>query len=84
MGRVMLCGIKSGGQQAIEISLDEIYVPLAAEALPEACETLKRDLGRSTHGGRRRVASAEAELFSDPVPTVRITMRDLLTQAGWP
>ena len=36
MGRVVLRGIKSGGQQAIELSLDEIHVPLAAEALPEA------------------------------------------------
>ncbi len=82
MGRVVLRGIKSGGQQAIELSLDEIYVPLAAEALPEARETLKRNLGRSTQGGRRQVAPAEAEWLADHAPAVRITMHDLLTQAN--
>jgi hypothetical protein len=51
MGRVVLRGIKRGGQQAIELSLDEIYVPLAAEALPEARETLRRGLARSPSGG---------------------------------
>jgi hypothetical protein len=81
MGRVVLRGIKSGGQQAIELSLDEIYVPLAAEALPEARETLKRRLGRSTRGARRSVAPAEGELLADHAPAVRISMRDLLTQA---
>ena len=32
MGRVVLRGIKRGGQQAVELALDDIYVPLAAEA----------------------------------------------------
>ena len=73
---------ESGGQQAIELSLDEIYVPLAAEALPEARETLKRNLGRSTRGGRRQVAHAEAELLTDHAPAVRITMHDLSHQAN--
>jgi hypothetical protein len=82
MGRVVLRGIKSGGQQAIELCLDEIYVPLAAEALPEARETLKRKLGRSRRGGRRQVVPVEAELLADHTPAARITMRDLLTQAN--
>jgi formylglycine-generating enzyme required for sulfatase activity len=81
MGRVVLRGIKSGGQQAIELSLDEIYVPLAAEALPEARETLRRGLGRLTGHGRRRTDADEAELLADHTPVVRITMQDLLSQA---
>jgi formylglycine-generating enzyme required for sulfatase activity len=82
MGRVVLRGIKSGGQQAIDLALDEIYVPLAVEALPEARETLKRELGRSTRGGRRRTAAAEAELLPEQAPAVRIAMHDLLNQAN--
>ena len=35
-GRVVLRGIKRSGQQAVESSLQEVYVPLAAEALPAA------------------------------------------------
>ena len=66
MGRVVLRGIKSGGQQAIELSLDEIYVPLAAEALPEARETLKRSLGRSTRGGRRSSRSCRGRTAGGP------------------
>jgi formylglycine-generating enzyme required for sulfatase activity len=81
MGRVVLRGIKSGGQQAIELSLDEIYVPLAAEALPEARETLRRGLGRLTSRGRRSTGADEAELLADHTPVVRLTMRDLLSQA---
>ena len=65
MGRVVLRGIKSGGQQAIELSLDEVYVPLAAEALPEARETLRRGLGRLTSRGRRSAGADEAELLAD-------------------
>jgi formylglycine-generating enzyme required for sulfatase activity len=81
MGRVVLRGIKSGGQQAIDLSLDEIYVPLAAEALPEARETLKRGLGRLTGRSRRSAGADEAELPADHTPVVRITMQDLLSQA---
>jgi hypothetical protein len=82
VGRVVLRGIKSSGQQAIDLALDEIYVPLAAEALPEARETLKHDLGRSTRGGRRRTAVVEAELLPEQAPAVRIAMHDLLNQAN--
>jgi hypothetical protein len=82
MGRVVLRGIKSGGQQAIELSLDEIYVPLAAEALPDARETLKRNLGRATRRGRRNPTATETELLADHAPAVHITMRELLAQAN--
>jgi predicted NACHT family NTPase len=42
--RVVLRGIKREGQQAVELPLDQVYVPLAAEALPDSREQLKRGL----------------------------------------
>jgi formylglycine-generating enzyme required for sulfatase activity len=66
-GKVALRGIKRGGQQAIELSLDEVYVPLAAEALPEANEMLKRTL-------RRGAEAPEMEASR------KISMRELLLQ----
>jgi formylglycine-generating enzyme required for sulfatase activity/energy-coupling factor transporter ATP-binding protein EcfA2 len=65
--RVVLRGIKRGGQQAVELPLDDVYVPLAAEALPAPLEELKRGLRRG-----REPMEAEA--------VQHITMRELLTQ----
>jgi hypothetical protein len=76
MGRVVFRGIKRGGQQAVELALHEVYVPLAAETLPEARDALKRRLGRWGSGGQDDTASAEAELAA-PAATERLTMQDL-------
>jgi formylglycine-generating enzyme required for sulfatase activity len=69
-GQVVLSGIKRGGQQVVQLPLDEVYVPLAAEALPEAREELKRP-------GRRPAGEPD-----DLGGTRRITMRDLLGQGS--
>jgi predicted NACHT family NTPase len=76
----VLRGIKRGGQQAVELSLQEIYVPLAAEALPEARDLLKRDLGRSARERERRSVAAEDALVAAPMAAARITMQELLRQ----
>ena len=47
-GKVFLRGLKRGGQQAVELPLDEVYVPLAAEALPENHAELKLELRRGS------------------------------------
>jgi energy-coupling factor transporter ATP-binding protein EcfA2 len=79
-GRVVLRGIKRGGQQAVESSLQEVYVPLAAEALPAARDLLKRDLGRPAWGRERSSVAAEDEVVAPPMATARITMQELLRQ----
>jgi formylglycine-generating enzyme required for sulfatase activity len=66
-GRVTLRGIKREGQQAIELPLEQVYVPLAAEALPDAREILKRNL--------RRTQEAD-----EPASAQRISMSELLSQ----
>lgn len=71
MSRVVLRGIKRGDQQAVELSLHDVYVPLAAEALPEARESLRRGL-RST--------PPDAELLASHMAATRITMQGLLAQ----
>lgn len=68
-GKVVLRGIKRRGQQAVELSLDEVYVPLAAEPLPNARAQLRRNLGR---GG-----AAE-----EPEAPRQISMRELLAQGN--
>jgi hypothetical protein len=68
-GKVVLRGIKRGGQQAVELSLQEVYVPLEAEALPEAREQLKQGL-------RRKGLETEP----DAAGAARISMRELLAQ----
>jgi formylglycine-generating enzyme required for sulfatase activity/energy-coupling factor transporter ATP-binding protein EcfA2 len=77
MGRVVLRGIKRGGQQAVELALHEVYVPLAAETLPEARDALKRRLGRWGSAGQDDTASAEAE-WAAPASTERLAMQELL------
>jgi predicted NACHT family NTPase len=93
-GRVVLRGIKRGGQQAVELSLDEVYVPLAAETLPDARAELKRELG--LRGARpEELALSLSKGFSLASPgqggaeTLRvsdqprqITMRQLLAQGS--
>ncbi len=79
-GRVVLRGIKRSGQQAVESSLQEVYVPLAAEALPAARDLLKRDLGRPAWGRERSSVAAEDEVVAPPMATARITMQELLRQ----
>jgi formylglycine-generating enzyme required for sulfatase activity/energy-coupling factor transporter ATP-binding protein EcfA2 len=69
--RVVLRGIKREGQQAIDLPLHAIYVPLAAEAVPEAPVQLKRG---------RRGAADEAELLGLHGQTQRMTLRELLAQ----
>jgi predicted NACHT family NTPase len=71
MSRVVLRGIKRGGQQAVELSLHDVYVPLAAEALPEARENLRRSLHSTP---------PEAELLASHMAAARITMQELLAQ----
>jgi formylglycine-generating enzyme required for sulfatase activity len=68
-GKVTLRGIikRKDLPGGIELSLDEMYVPLAAEALPEAREGLKRGLG---------------ERLSETDQARRITMRELLAQGS--
>ncbi|MCX6029058.1 MAG: SUMF1/EgtB/PvdO family nonheme iron enzyme [Chloroflexi bacterium] len=68
-GKVVLRGIKRGGQQAVELSLEEVYVPLAAEPLPDARETLKRNLGRRDES-------------TEPEPPRQISMQELLAQGN--
>ena len=68
-GRVTLRGIKRGGQQAVELPLDEVYVPLAAEALPDAREDLKRQM---------RAGGTPAEEGA----VRRIILRELLAQGN--
>ncbi len=75
MGRVVLRGIKRGGQQAVELALADVYVPLAAEALPEAREQLKRGLKA---GARPAVESAE--LMPIAAQAEQIRMPQLLAQ----
>ena len=58
-GQVVLRGIKRGGQQAVELPLDEVYVPLAAEALPDAREELKRQMRTGSAVGRARNCSPD-------------------------
>ncbi|MCP4287575.1 MAG: SUMF1/EgtB/PvdO family nonheme iron enzyme, partial [Gammaproteobacteria bacterium] len=74
MGRVVLSGIKRGGQQAIELSLQEVYIPLAAEALPEAREQLKRGLAHT------QTTADAPELITAAVTAERISLKDLLAQ----
>ena len=59
-GRVVLRGIKRGGQQAVELALDEVYVPLAAEPLPDAREMLRRNLAR---GGEAHEPEAPRQIL---------------------
>jgi formylglycine-generating enzyme required for sulfatase activity len=68
-GKVTLRGIikRKDLPGGIELSLDEVYVPLAAEALPEAREGLKRGLG---------------EGLGETAQVRRITMRELLAQGS--
>jgi formylglycine-generating enzyme required for sulfatase activity len=68
-GKVTLRGIikRKDLPGGIELSLDEVYVPLAAEALPEAREGLKRGLG---------------EGLGETSQARRITMRELLAQGS--
>ncbi len=77
MGHVVLSGIKRGGQQAVQLRLDEVYVPLAAEALPEARDDLKRDLARLVPG---RHPGGEPDEFASQAQ--HIPMRDLLAQGS--
>ena len=71
MGKVVLRGIKSGGQQAVELDLDEVYVPLAAEALPEAREALKQTLRRQ----------GKAQSMDEAVePARQISIQELLRE----
>ena len=79
-GRVVLRGIQRSGQQAVELSLQDVYVPLAATPLPTARDRLKGQLERRAS---RRAASrmeAAAELGLSAAPPERITMQDLLHQ----
>jgi len=64
MGKVVLRGIKSGGQQVIELSLHDVYVPLAAEALPDSRDVLKQGLGRLARRSRRETAVMDDELVA--------------------
>jgi formylglycine-generating enzyme required for sulfatase activity len=68
-GKVTLRGIikRKDLPGGIELSLDEVYVPLAAEALPEAREGLKRGLD---------------EGLGESGQAWRITMRELLAQGS--
>ena len=66
-GTVWLRGIQRGDAKAIELSLGDIYVPLAAEALPEARELISRDPDKQAPN--RETPGAE-----------RILLRDLLSQ----
>ncbi|MGE3536577.1 MAG: SUMF1/EgtB/PvdO family nonheme iron enzyme [Candidatus Tectimicrobiota bacterium] len=79
-GRVVLRGIKHGDQQVVTLDLQDVYVPLAAEALPEAREALKQGLRRrGQRSGRRREAEAETLLAADLSPQ-RISLQALLAQ----
>ena len=66
-GTVWLRGIQRGDAKAIELSLGDIYVPLAAEALPEARELISRNPDKQAPN--RETPGAE-----------RILLRDLLSQ----
>ncbi len=70
-GQVVLRGIKRGSQQAVALPLDDVYVPLAAEALPNSSQALKETWRRQ----REIVLGLEsAELGRT------ISMHDLLAQ----
>jgi formylglycine-generating enzyme required for sulfatase activity/energy-coupling factor transporter ATP-binding protein EcfA2 len=69
--RVVLRGIKRGGQQAIDLPLHEVYVALDAEALPEAKEQLKRGLAGQSLPNVEDHMTRTAR---------RITMKTLLAQ----
>ena len=79
-GRMVLRGIQRGGQQAVELSLQDVYVPPAAVPLPTARDRLKGQLER--RAGRPAASSMEAaaELGLSAAPPERITMQDLLHQ----
>ncbi len=76
-GRVVLRGIKRGGQQAVDLALADVYVPLAAEALPDAREQLKRSLKANS-----APASEPAEMMSGAAPAEKIKMENLLGQGS--
>jgi hypothetical protein len=79
-GRVVLRGIQRSGQQAVELSLQDVYVPLAATPLPTARDRLKGQLERRASGRAASRMEAVAELGLSAAPPERITIQDLLHQ----
>jgi formylglycine-generating enzyme required for sulfatase activity/energy-coupling factor transporter ATP-binding protein EcfA2 len=67
MGKVVLRGIKRREEQAMELDLSDVYLPLSAEALPELREQLKRE-----RSGQK--------IDSGGAPERPISMRELLAQ----
>jgi DNA segregation ATPase FtsK/SpoIIIE-like protein len=78
-GKVVLSGILRGGQQAIELPLDQVYVPLAAEAARPALDVLRDRLSRR-ETAERQGRRPEPELAEEMDRARQITMKDLLSQ----
>ncbi len=75
VGQVVLRGIlKRAGQEAVALSLADIYVPLAAETRPEDDDRLQRQMLRLSRKG------VETRLAGPGLVPADISMRELLAQ----